>query len=257
MSDAEVKLFTYCLLRVKPLGKDRGKFQDSAESVGSDLGWDRRKVYLTIKKLEVYLDIEYPKNRHGLIKFEVKNYKGSGDFYRSKKTDSKPDSKTDSRRTVDGQYPDSRRTVTDPKTGNINNLQKPNNLDNLDNNDKIENKENKNKKTLFKNSIYFDKNFFKIELEKKNWPIEKIKYYYHAAMDYSESKGAKYINWISTVCNWDRRNPNDWKKNIKGPISTKPKIDHKYSNIPESELMDPKELKEFVNSIKLKSVPNE
>ena len=220
MSDAEVKLFTYCLLRVKPLGKDRGKFQDSAESVGSDLGWDRRKVYLTIKKLEVYIDVEYPKNRHGLIKFEIKNYKGSGDFYRSKKTDSKVDSKTDSRRTVDGQYTDSRRTVTDAKMGNINNLQSPNNLDNLDNID------NNNNNTLWKKnfSVYKQECNDNLEslLSDKNWIIERQNY--HPNLNIKLTLQKAWSDYWATEAGWKNKKSKrsktiDWKATANNSLS--------------------------------------
>lgn len=108
MSDALTTMFLYCLLRVDAIGPNKGKFSDSAEEIGKDLAWDRRKVYSVLKKGDVYLDVKYPRSRHGTIQITVRNYKNAKDFYRSKKTDSKADSK----RTVDGQYTDSRRTVT-------------------------------------------------------------------------------------------------------------------------------------------------
>lgn len=84
-------------------------------------------------------------------------------------------------------------------------------LNTPDNTQRIEkdSKEKKSKgKCLFKNSPVFDKNKFKEALP--NWNNQKLKYYWNAANDYSESKGAMYIDWIAAVKNWDRRNPDEW-----------------------------------------------
>jgi hypothetical protein len=48
----------------------------------------------------------------------------------------------------------------------------------------------------------------------ENWPVEKIAYYHQAAIDYSDANGTQYLNWIAAVKNWDRRRPDEWKKNL-------------------------------------------
>jgi hypothetical protein len=63
---------------------------------------------------------------------------------------------------------------------------------------------------LFKNSIIFDKNIFKQTFP--NWSIEKLKYYYESANDYSESKGKMYKDWIAAIRSWER------KDQIKGDV---------------------------------------
>jgi len=69
-----------------------------------------------------------------------------------------------------------------------------------------------NGKHLFKHSPYFELKQFSARLE--NWPVEKIAYYHQAAIDYSDANGTQYLNWIAAVKNWDRRRPDEWKKNL-------------------------------------------
>jgi hypothetical protein len=61
----------------------------------------------------------------------------------------------------------------------------------------------KEKLTTFDKSEYF--NFEKFRQALPEWSEEKCKHYYDSALNYSESKGAKYINWISAIKNWDRK----------------------------------------------------
>jgi hypothetical protein len=63
---------------------------------------------------------------------------------------------------------------------------------------------------LFKNSVIFDKTIFKQTFP--NWSIEKLKYYYESANDYSESKGKMYKDWIAAIRSWER------KDQIKGDV---------------------------------------
>lgn len=60
-------------------------------------------------------------------------------------------------------------------------------------------------KHSFGKSPYFDKKVFSDALQ--GWAGEKIEHYYNAAIEYSESKGTKYLNWIMAVKSWDRRKP--------------------------------------------------
>ena len=64
---------------------------------------------------------------------------------------------------------------------------------------------------LFADSEYF--NFEKFTLKLSDWSNEKCKFYYDAAIGYSESKGAKYLDWIAAVKNWDRKQPYTKKQN--------------------------------------------
>jgi hypothetical protein len=63
---------------------------------------------------------------------------------------------------------------------------------------------------LFKNSVIFDKTIFKQTFP--DWSIEKLKYYYESANDYSESKGKMYKDWIAAIRSWER------KDQIKGDV---------------------------------------
>lgn len=87
--------------------------------------------------------------------------------------------------------------------------------DNVNVNDNVLTKVN-NKKSLhsFSESPFFDKAKFAESLE--GWEREKLIYYYQSAVDYSESKNAKYANWISAVRNWERKD----KAESKGYHST-------------------------------------
>jgi len=65
----------------------------------------------------------------------------------------------------------------------------------------------KDKKSLhlFSDSEYFEYEKFCLKLP--DWPNDKCKFYHEAAIGYSESKGAKYLDWIAAVKNWDRKQP--------------------------------------------------
>ncbi len=58
-------------------------------------------------------------------------------------------------------------------------------------------------KHSFENSPYFNFNKFKYALPK--WTRQKIQLYYDKAVGYSEANGGKYLNWISAVKNWERK----------------------------------------------------
>jgi hypothetical protein len=63
----------------------------------------------------------------------------------------------------------------------------------------------KSKLISFEKSDIFDYDIFKTKFN--DWSPDKIKHYYESALAYSESKGAKYLNWVSAIKNWDRKNP--------------------------------------------------
>jgi hypothetical protein len=56
---------------------------------------------------------------------------------------------------------------------------------------------------LFKNSLIFDKAKFAEHFP--TWGKEKLKHYYECANDYSESKGAKYKDWVAAIRSWERK----------------------------------------------------
>jgi len=63
------------------------------------------------------------------------------------------------------------------------------------------------RKHSFQHSQYYDKVKFAEGL--KGWSKAKLRHYYEAAMLHSESKGAKYCNWVAAVKNWDKMKPFD------------------------------------------------
>ncbi len=54
----------------------------------------------------------------------------------------------------------------------------------------------------FLDSPFYEKNIFTQQFK---WDLDKINYYYQAAIDYSESKNAKYANWVSAIRSWERK----------------------------------------------------
>jgi len=69
------------------------------------------------------------------------------------------------------------------------------------------------KKSLhtFADSEFYD--FDKFCTKLFDWSNDKCKFYHDAAIGYSESKGAKYLDWIAAVKNWDRKQPYTKTKN--------------------------------------------
>lgn len=66
----------------------------------------------------------------------------------------------------------------------------------------ISKKEVKPKKILFQESEIFDKKKFSEKF--KDWPKEKLEYYWTSADAWSE-EGNKKINWYKTILTWERR----------------------------------------------------
>ena len=85
--------------------------------------------------------------------------------------------------------------------------------DNIVKDIKIKDIKIKDKKSLhlFADSEYFDYEKFCLKLP--DWSNDKCKFYHDAAIGYSESKGAKYLDWIAAVKNWDRKQPYTKTKN--------------------------------------------
>ena len=86
-------------------------------------------------------------------------------------------------------------------------------------NNKQEEKEYKNEKNnrgkhLFSKSIYFDIDILKKEIGVKYEKYD-LGYYHESAKLYSESKGAMYKNWKSTIQNWIRKDENEGKAKYK------------------------------------------
>jgi hypothetical protein len=65
------------------------------------------------------------------------------------------------------------------------------------------------KQTLFKNSIYFDKDKFKEAFPE--WSVEKLKHYYDSALDWSDSKGKLMKDWKATIRGWARKDEQEGK----------------------------------------------
>jgi len=63
----------------------------------------------------------------------------------------------------------------------------------------------------FADSEFYD--FDKFCTKLFDWSNDKCKFYHDAAIGYSESKGAKYLDWIAAVKNWDRKQPYTKTKN--------------------------------------------
>ena len=73
------------------------------------------------------------------------------------------------------------------------------------NRNKDKNRDKKPKtKHSFEKSPFYDYKEFRVALS--DWPEEKVKWYYESAKNYSGANGAKYLNWVLAVRNWDRKN---------------------------------------------------
>lgn len=68
---------------------------------------------------------------------------------------------------------------------------------------------------LFQDSPYYDFDVFRAALVKKGWTEEEIVESHKSAELYSESKNAKYSNWLSAVENWKRKEQKSIKVNGK------------------------------------------
>ena len=66
-------------------------------------------------------------------------------------------------------------------------------------------KKGKKNKHSFESSPYFDKNYFSDYF--KDWGKDQLNHYYNAALEYSGSKGEKYLNWGLAIKSWERRKP--------------------------------------------------
>jgi len=155
MNSAMVKLYIYILLSVKPIGEKKGSFSIAATDLADEMNWNTQTLYRTIKRLNYFISVEYPKNRHTNIEISVRKYKGINEFYRIKKQTGKVygndtvmtqyrDGKVYGNDTVMTQYRDGKVTVTIDKDDNVNELQAPNNLDTIDNIDTLKTKEKEN-----------------------------------------------------------------------------------------------------------------
>lgn len=77
--------------------------------------------------------------------------------------------------------------------------------------DKEKDKDIINKKHSFKKSPFYDFELFKTKFP--DWDILKIKDYYQRAEGYSTANGAKYLDWISAIRNWERNNKDKKQQN--------------------------------------------
>jgi len=68
---------------------------------------------------------------------------------------------------------------------------------------KIVNSNNKKKSKIpFSQSLFFDKEQFKLRFPK--WGVERLRHYYNAAIRYSD-EGNKYVNWDNAIEAWSDR----------------------------------------------------
>lgn len=100
-----------------------------------------------------------------------------------------------------------RRQIAGSKGGNAKAMLKQ--KDSYKDNNKDNNKDNKRSKTLFRNSIYFDKNKFKESLP--DWNKAKLLHYYESALNWSDSNGEMKKDWIATVKIWARKDEKEGK----------------------------------------------
>lgn len=78
--------------------------------------------------------------------------------------------------------------------------------------------EKKTKKHLFKNSPYYDYEFFLKSIDPKYHKFD-LKYYHDSAINYSQSKGAMYIDWLAAIRNWVNKDEKEGKAKLLSPMS--------------------------------------
>lgn len=75
----------------------------------------------------------------------------------------------------------------------------------------VKKKKPKKTKHSFEDSPIFDKNKFKARFP--TWDSELLNHYYNSALEYSGSKGMKYLDWGLAISGWQRRRGVDQKTN--------------------------------------------
>lgn len=63
---------------------------------------------------------------------------------------------------------------------------------------------------FFKNSPYFDFEYLKKSIDEKYHKYD-LSYYYDSAVNYSESKGAMYKDWLAAIRNWINKDEKEGK----------------------------------------------
>lgn len=106
MTNAQAKLYLYCLLRAKNNGDKKGSFTNFAADISDGVGWGVKAFYKVLKGMSDYLDVKYGKSRHWPMTIKIKKFKALPDFYCHTIVDSKGDGKYDSKGTVRGQLGD-------------------------------------------------------------------------------------------------------------------------------------------------------
>jgi hypothetical protein len=83
--------------------------------------------------------------------------------------------------------------------------------------DKQETINNKQGNHLFKNSPYYNKNFYLKEISKTDFNLDNIDFgaYWYSMDDYSEQNSKMYKNWLATARSWIRRDVKDGKVKTK------------------------------------------
>lgn len=71
---------------------------------------------------------------------------------------------------------------------------------------------------LFKNSEYYNFDFFYKSIDEK-YKIYDLKYYHESALNWSESKGAMYKDWLATIRNFILRDIKDGKAKMNNDSS--------------------------------------
>lgn len=104
-------------------------------------------------------------------------------------------------------------TITESKP-NIKANQNHNRIEDNRIKDNIKVKKSIISKIYFNDSIIFDKKIFAEEFN--NWDKDKMSYYYDSALRYS-NEGNKYVDWISTIKNWAKKDEIQGKLNFNKP----------------------------------------
>lgn len=105
------------------------------------------------------------------------------------------------------------------------------------NKEKKEKKENnilkpKKIKHSFEDSPLIEKQNFKVRFP--NWDKELLNHYYNSALEYSGSKGAKYIDWGLAISGWQRRE--EIKQTTKGSYNGKQSFQERSGSVAKSKI---------------------
>jgi hypothetical protein len=81
MSNAQAKLYLYCLLSAPNIGENRGVVRGFVADMAKDLDWDFSWFYRVLNSCDEYLEVLLSGNRHKPIEIHIKKFKSVKDFY--------------------------------------------------------------------------------------------------------------------------------------------------------------------------------